>query len=125
MTPQYSFFRQEGLLKRINHEDILFLETTDNYTRIHVADGFHFVRISLKMALEQLKDRRFVQVHRSYAVAIDNIDIITKEFIVPISAPTVQIPFTRKYLPHLIEQIKILGPQFVPGDESDKDMEKT
>ena len=119
MSQHYFFFKTNGRMKRIDYADILCLETANNYTRFHTAKGPHMVRIPLKQALQELKDKRFVQVHRFYAMSVDNIDTIDRECIVSVNKPDTTIPFNKKYLQKLLEQIKILGPQSDYGDDTE------
>jgi DNA-binding LytR/AlgR family response regulator len=127
MTQQLFFLKIDGFLKRIILADILFLETNDNYTKIYQEEGFHIVRITLKMALQELESNRFVQVHRSFAVNVDKIDEITGEsvYLFPLKPNVeIKIPFSKKkYWPELYKRIKILGPKIESGEEFDSEIE--
>ena len=119
MSQNYFLARTGGFLKRVNYDDIHYLETADNYTKVYTSQGYLSVRTTFKQALEDLKERRFVQVHRCYAVSVDNIDLITGENITLLSDPENPMPYNPKYLPALLKLVKVLGPQFDLGDEGD------
>ncbi len=117
MTQPYFFYRNNGGLKKVNMADIQYLQSDNNYTRIHEAGGYHEVRIPLKTALEQLNSNRFVRVHRSYVIAVDKIDLITREFIFLSFDPQHKIPFSESYISNLLKHLDILGPQIALGEE--------
>lgn len=54
-------------------EDVRWLESAGNYVELHTAQGTHTVRESLGSAEERLDPARFVRIHRSVIVALDQI----------------------------------------------------
>jgi DNA-binding LytR/AlgR family response regulator len=92
-----------GLIKVIL-SDILFVEGLDNYLRIYLQNQPPLVvRLTMKSLMEQLNERDFARVHRSYIVAINKIESI-KHKIITIAEE--EIPVGRNYE----EQLKsILG----------------
>src|SRR5205814_3440881 len=81
MTKQFFFYRDSGFLRRILIEEILYIEVTGNYVKFYALNYSHMVRTSLDAALAQLPETLFVQIHRSFAVALDHLDTIGRDFV--------------------------------------------
>ncbi len=73
---EFVFIRDNGVLKRIKMEDILFLEAMGDYVKLHTVHKFHAIHTTLKAVEEKLPANRFMRVHRSYIVALDKIEAI-------------------------------------------------
>jgi DNA-binding LytR/AlgR family response regulator len=72
----FVFVKDNGVLKRISIDDILFLEAMGDYVKVHTLQKFHVVHATLKSIEEKLPASKFIRVHRSYIVAINKIDFI-------------------------------------------------
>ena len=70
----FVFVKDNGILKRISIDDILFLEAMGDYVKVHTSQKFHVVHATLKSIEEKLPASKFLRVHRSYIVAINKID---------------------------------------------------
>jgi DNA-binding LytR/AlgR family response regulator len=68
---------------RINFSDILYIEGLDDYIKIHFIDGKRPVLslMSLKSILEKLPEDRFMRVHRSFIVSLNNVRSVRKKHI--------------------------------------------
>ncbi|MVT11250.1 LytR/AlgR family response regulator transcription factor [Chitinophaga tropicalis] len=73
---EFVFIRDNGVLKRISLDDILYLEAMGDYVKLHITQKFHAIHSTLKAVEEKLPPSRFMRVHRSYIVALDKIDAI-------------------------------------------------
>lgn len=89
----FIFIKDNGVLKKINVEDILFLEAMGDYVKVHTPQKFHVVHSTLKAIEERLPDNKFVRVHRSYIVALNKIDYI-QDGIININKTTIPIADT-------------------------------
>jgi len=68
------FVRSEYSLVKIPFADIEFIETLDDYLRIHTAGKKPLLtKMNLKTVLSKLNPNQFVRVHRSYVVPLDKI----------------------------------------------------
>ncbi|AEW03338.1 hypothetical protein A4D02_04790 [Niastella koreensis] len=101
------FFRQDRQLKKINLEEIIYLEAKKNYTKLYTANGSYIARISLVEAMKLLPEGKFLRVHRSYAVAADHIDVVKRDGILLASLP-VEVPVSRIYYGSFTKQFTIL-----------------
>ena len=73
---EFVFIRDNGILKRIKTEDILFLEAMGYYVKLNTPQKFHAIHTTLKALEEKLPAGKFMRVHRSYIVALDKIESI-------------------------------------------------
>ena len=104
--------QNEPLLFRINHgtvkvqpEDIRYIEGLDNYVKIHLTDDKPLViRMPMKKMLAHLPEGRFVQVHRSYIVALQWVEQVKNKTIliegheIPLSK-TYEADFRNRFRP--------------------------
>jgi len=75
-TNDYIFVKSDKQLKKIFFEDILFIESMENYINIYTTSSKEVVYSTLKLFLESLPSDLFLQVHRSYVVNIKHIHSI-------------------------------------------------
>jgi len=73
---EYIFVKSDKQLKKILLEDILFIESMENYVNIYTSSSKEVVYSTLKLFLESLRPDHFLQVHRSYVVNIQHIQSI-------------------------------------------------
>ncbi|MGZ5190583.1 MAG: LytR/AlgR family response regulator transcription factor, partial [Flavisolibacter sp.] len=91
----FVFVKDNGVLKRISIEDILFLEAMGDYVKVHTLQKFHVVHATLKSIEEKLPAAKFIRVHRSYIVAINKIDFI-QEGTISIGKTSIPVADTHK-----------------------------
>jgi len=78
---EFVFVKDNGVLKRIDASDILYLEAMGDYVKIFTPQKFHIVHSTLKSIEEKLPVSKFMRVHRSYIVALNKIDFIQEGII--------------------------------------------
>ncbi|MGE5518916.1 MAG: LytR/AlgR family response regulator transcription factor [Candidatus Dadabacteria bacterium] len=91
----FVFVKDNGVLKRISIDDIMFLEAMGDYVKVHTPQKFHVVHATLKSIEEKVPTSKFVRVHRSYIVAINKIDFI-QEGTITIGKTTIPVADTHK-----------------------------
>lgn len=76
----FIFVKAEYKMLRVDFDSILFIESVKDYLKIHLADKAKplMTLSSLRSIEEKLPDSRFMRIHRSFIVATDKIDAITK-----------------------------------------------
>jgi DNA-binding LytR/AlgR family response regulator len=72
----FVFVKDNGVLKKINVDDIQYLEAMGDYVKVYTAQRFHVLHSTLKSIEEKLPAGKFVRVHRSYIVALNKIEMI-------------------------------------------------
>jgi len=103
------FFRKDRLLKRINLDEIIYLEASKNYTKLYTEDEtFHLARITLLEAMKLLPENKFFRVHRSFAVAADHIDVMGRDNVRLATTPVVEVPVSKMYYVAIKKQFVIL-----------------
>ncbi len=73
---KYVFVKSDKQLKKIILQDILFIESMENYVIIHTLTSKEIVYTTLKKMLESLPADKFLQVHRSHIINIDHVNSI-------------------------------------------------
>ena len=101
----FVFVKDNGILKRISIDDILFLEAMGDYVKVHTAQKFHVVHATLKSIEEKLPASKFIRVHRSFIVAINKIDFIQEG---TISIGKTSIPVTDTHKSNLNKRLNLL-----------------
>ena len=74
---QHLFVRSEYSLVKIDLSDILYIETLDDYLKIHVVDRKPILtKMNLKNVMSKLHSKDFARVHRSYVVPLHRIQSV-------------------------------------------------
>lgn len=102
---EFVFIKDNGVLKKISSEDILYLEAMGDYVKIFTAQKFHIVHATLKSIEEKLPSQKFMRVHRSYIVALNKIDFI-EEGVININSAA--IPVADAYKNSLTRRLNLL-----------------
>jgi DNA-binding LytR/AlgR family response regulator len=102
---EFVFIKDNGILKKINSDDILYLEAMGDYVKIFTAQKFHIVHATLKSIEEKLSAQKFMRVHRSYIVALNKIDFI-EEGVININGTA--IPVADAYKASLNNRLNLL-----------------
>lgn len=76
------YVRSEYALIKIPFNEIRYIETLDDYIKIHTSEGKTILTLmSMKKILEKLPRNEFIRVHRSFAVSLPNISSIRNQII--------------------------------------------
>ena len=102
-TDNFIFVKSEKRLVRINLDDLLYVETTGDYSIFKLQDGQQFVvQSSLKNIASKIQHPNFIKVHRSYIVNLNKIVDIEENTLV---IDRKVIPISRAHRAGLIERI--------------------
>ncbi|MFY7830000.1 MAG: LytR/AlgR family response regulator transcription factor [Flectobacillus sp.] len=78
----YLYFRVDYSLVKVLMIDILYIESFDNYLKIHLLNQKPLmVRMTMKAILEKLPDDEFIRIHRSFIVALKYIKSVRNKVI--------------------------------------------
>jgi len=92
---QYLYVRSEYRLVKIHFADILFIETMDDYLKIHIEGKKPVITLmNLKAMEEKLPATEFCRVHRSYIIPLTKISFVRNKMV---TIDTVEIPIGSKY----------------------------
>lgn len=88
-------------------DTILYIESIDNYVKVHLADGTSvFSKIPLRTVEEQLPQGEFVRIHRSYLVARQRIAGFSRSEVM-LSKGGKTLPIGKKYLDEVASLLKL------------------
>ncbi|MBI1836301.1 MAG: response regulator transcription factor [Flavobacteriia bacterium] len=94
-TIQYLYVRSEYSLVKIPFNEILYIETLDDYIKIHQLGKKPVLTLmSMKSINEKLPDSDFIRVHRSYIVPFSRIESVRGKII---SMGITEIPIGKSY----------------------------
>ncbi len=81
---QFLFLKSDYKIKRINFEDILYIEGLKDYIKIFLDNEEKPILSlnSLKMIEQKLPEERFMRIHRSFIVNLDKVETIERSRIV-------------------------------------------
>jgi DNA-binding LytR/AlgR family response regulator len=111
MSKQPLFFRIDGVMKKIDPDEIMFLETAKNYVKFFSLNSYLLVRTTIDDALLLLPAGQFFKVHRSYAVSVNHINEIATDFLT-LTGVDWTVPISRQYYTQFIRQLTIIGSGF-------------
>ena len=101
------FVWREKTLVRILPEQIAFLATEKNYTRIFMIDqSFFMVRATLSGAMKKLPHDMFIRIHRSFVVSTLHLESIHKDHVEVLGEP---IPVARQYYQPLLSRLSVIS----------------
>jgi len=72
----YFFLKCDKRLEKIIYDDILFIESMQNYVHIHTTTQKLTAHCTLKSIKEKLSPQKYIQTHKSFIIAIDKINAI-------------------------------------------------
>lgn len=102
---EFVFVKDNGILKRINVDEILYLEAMGDYVKVHTSAKFHVLHATLKSIEEKLSPQKFIRVHRSYIVSLSKIDFIQEGVI---SIGKASVPVADTYRTALNKRLNLL-----------------
>lgn len=99
-TDEYITLKVEYKNTNIQLKDILYIESMDNYVRIHLTSQPTLTsQMSLKTLQELLPEEKFIRVHKSFVVPIYRIASYTSKEILLYNG--IKIPVGRSYSKYL------------------------
>lgn len=95
---------QTGTIKeKVQVKDILYLKSDHVYVEVYMKERTLLVRNSLKNLVDELPEKQFFQVHRSYAVNIDHVVSFGSGIVF---LDDKEIPVSRTYQQSLLAQLE-------------------
>lgn len=81
-SSEYVFIKSNGVLVKINLKDILWIEALGDYLTINTGDKKYTIHSTMRTMESKLPSNKFIRVHRSFIIAIDNISSIEDNVVV-------------------------------------------
>lgn len=79
---EYVFIKSNGTLIKLNIKEILWIEALGDYMTINTTDKKYTIHSTMKTIENKLSSDKFIRVHRSFIISIDNITSIDDNVIV-------------------------------------------
>ncbi|MFZ4930483.1 LytR/AlgR family response regulator transcription factor [Chryseobacterium sp. Mn2064] len=73
----FLYVRQSDSFIKVSWVDILYIESMQNYTRLHFKDKSLIIHQTMKAIEESLPSDHFFRIHKSYLINITHIDMIS------------------------------------------------
>jgi DNA-binding LytR/AlgR family response regulator len=109
MLNPHFFYRKDGLLKKINVDEILFLEAASNYTYFSMIDRERImIRITLQEALNLLPKYMLLRINRSHAVAAQYVAAVSRDEVFFVGLKDFTLHVSKQYYASLGKQVTIL-----------------
>lgn len=99
-TSDYFFVKCNGKFEKIIIDEILYIQSLQNYVTIYTSNKKYVTLLSLKAVFENLDDTKFLIVHRSYVVSLSKINTIENH---EITINEYKIPLSRNYRKNVLE----------------------
>lgn len=74
LTQDCIFIRDSYMFVKLRIEDIIYIKSDKNYLEVHLRKNRRLVRGKLSQFLQRLPENRFMQIHRSYAINVKEIE---------------------------------------------------
>jgi DNA-binding LytR/AlgR family response regulator len=102
-SESYIFIKSGAKTVRIDFQDILFIEGKKDFVLVHTRQNQITTQQSLNGFMEKLPDDRFVRVHRSFIIALGQIESISRN---RITIEKTEIPVGEFYKEDLLKRIE-------------------
>ncbi len=99
------FIKADNKLIRLEYDQILIIESMNNYVRFITADKKYTTLNTLKNLQEKLSNRHFIKVHRSYMVNIRKIERIRES---ELFINGIEIPISKGMRAEVLKKITIV-----------------
>ncbi|TXI87389.1 MAG: response regulator transcription factor [Chryseobacterium sp.] len=98
----FLYVRQSDTFIKISWVDILYIESMQNYTKLHFKDKSLIIHQTMKAIEESLPSDHFFRIHKSYLINIIHIDMISggRLFI-----NKIELPISRTRKEELLNQV--------------------
>ena len=101
---EYLYVYSEYKLIKIDLNEIEFIESLEDYIRIHLTSGEPILSLMpIKRVLQRLPPEKFQRVHRSYIVSVNKIKGVNNKRVILAAA---QVPVSDSYL-DVVRKLKI------------------
>lgn len=101
----YFFVKKDSVLMKVPVKEILWIEALGDYVTLHTRNERFILHITLKSVESKLPSSKFVRVHRSYIVHLDNVRTVEDT---TIYINEVSIPIGALYKDNFIKRLNTL-----------------
>jgi DNA-binding LytR/AlgR family response regulator len=102
-VPASIFIRADKKVYQVNLDEILYLESLDDYVKVITTQTSYLVNDTLKSLLEELPASQFIRVHKSYAIAKNKIVFFEGNYV---KIGATDIPIGASYREEIFNRLK-------------------
>lgn len=99
------FIKVDERLVRLEYENILYIESMNNYVRFVTTDKKYTTLNTLKNIEEKLGGSQFMKIHRSYVINLHKIDKIREN---DLYINGIEIPISRGLKPEILKRLTLV-----------------
>lgn len=101
----FTFFRVERKMVKVEFDAILYIESCGDYIKIHTENQVLITRETMNSVVEKLPNDRFLRTHRSFVVSLAKMDSYTNEHI---NMMRTAVPISRSYKGDVLQTLKAM-----------------
>lgn len=98
----FIFLKMDRQMVKISFDSILYVESLSDYIQIYTMEKIYTVREKISSIEEKLPKGRFIRTHRSFVIALAQIESYTHEQLV---IHATSIPISRSYREHVLQKL--------------------
>lgn len=102
----FMFVRADRKMIRINFDDICYIESLNDYLKIHTRSGSVVIRETMSNIEKELPEPDFIRIHRSFIVCFGALDSYTNEYL---EVAGKALPISRTYKSTVLEILEKFG----------------
>ncbi len=99
----FMFVRSDRRMIKIDFNAIIYVESYSDYIKIHLADKTIITRETISAIEAKLPVKKFIRIHRSYIISINNIVSFTNEEII---INKKSLPISRSYKKEVLQVLE-------------------
>lgn len=73
---EYFFIKSNSVMSKVRLKDILWIEALGDYITVNTVQKKYVIHLTLKALESKLPPEKFIRVHRSFMIAVDNITAV-------------------------------------------------
>lgn len=101
-SKDFMFVRADRKMVKINFDDIQYIESLSDYVKIFTSERTIITRETISNLEAKLSAKKFIRIHRSFIIAVKNINSYTNEFI---EINQKALPISRSYKESVLQKL--------------------
>jgi DNA-binding LytR/AlgR family response regulator len=98
----FMFVRSDRKMVKIDFNTILYIESLSDYVKIFTSEKIIVIRETITSLEEKLPVKKFIRIHRSFIISLQNITSYTNEFI---EINQKALPISRSYKESVLQKL--------------------
>tara|TARA_R110002049_G_scaffold37947_1_gene118611 strand:- start:178 stop:894 length:717 start_codon:yes stop_codon:yes gene_type:complete len=99
----FMFVRSDRIMIKIDFNDIVYIESYSDYIKIHLTEKTIVTRETISAIEAKLPKENFIRIHRSYIIALSQIESFTNE---QITISNKSLPISRSYKKEVLSKLE-------------------